>query len=731
MSWVEISKEKVSSLKNSFLGLKEDVEDITKKCLAFERNAVSYSGTWVDLYFEACRNGSIFNKDEQRFKRRETYSLGTNSLTGKEEFDERWVFDQGLYDAAIKQWIIEKASEHNSYIVKIGSARATIEPYVEKFGSIESALQAVIDAVDTFEEHSGDSVSAVLASGGTGGTGVEVDDLDFGDNGTYTFDGTYFVSADGKTKYGLGELVNCFYSYMGMFTGSAIALAGIDGLTDDKYRELLKAQMGAVYNQTQAYLSKGYYSATNLENIEAMYKAAFPNGEYDRLGEQYSAILAMYGLENYINNDVNGEWFAGAAVAGLFAGAYQNADIAKEVGNGRTGSLDDKEAEKFIKEHIDKKTDDGANGNGSGDGGSGGDGSGDGGSGGDGSGDGSGGDGSGGDGSGGDGSGGENPVPMPEEVVPLVETPVPEPIEPDYTSESVDNIVEDTFYDQFSDDQALAEYRQEHVQEFEEMASRGDGSLAEYFEGVGYSEPEAEYIAENKELGLSAFLAAKQSADMLSMSTDFAKGASMDMSTFDSRFDDAPSYESLVNGDVNAFLTNPNNDPTVGAAKTTMTEAQTKYNEAVDKANQSIEEANAAKENYDKVKAEIEASAGKNTKKWSDKQIDKINDAAEDYNDKVEQATKDSTAAQEAKEALDTARENYDTARDDYLDTVRKEAANNYKEYADDVPDYNSGDTTGGTTLGDQSGDSGLPDLSGNGDSLGFGNLPSDDSGLY
>lgn len=713
MSWVGISKSNLHYLHSYSTFLKDNVDNISELCSTFVDNAFAYAGDWEKLYFAKCKSMKVV-KEEPYWHEVTKQDDDGNDITDR-------VFNEDAYNAAIKNWIIAKAAIHNGYINHIASARfENIDPYRDKFQNLIDALNAVIRAVDTFEEHSGDSVSAVLGPGGTGGTGVEVDDLDFGANGTYTFDGTYFVSADGKTKYGLGELVNCFYSYMGMFTGSAIALAGIDGLTDDKYRELLKAQVGAVYNQTQAYLSKGYYSATNLENIEAMYKAAFPNGDYSKVSEQYSAILAMYGLENYINNDVNGEWFAGAAVAGLFAGAYQSDVIAKEVGNGRTGPLDDDEAEKFIKEHIDKETDSGASeeppatdGDDTGVGDTGGDTTG--------------GGNPDGDGSGGGGSGGGDPTPTPEEVVPLVETPVPEPIEPDYTSESVDNIVEDTFYDQFPDDQALAEYRQGHVQEFEEMASRGDGSLSEYFESVGYSEPEAEYIAENKELGLSAFLAAKQSADMLSMSTDFAKGASMDMSTFDSRFDDTPSYESLVNGDVNAFLTNPNNDPTVGAAKTTMTEAQTKYNEAVDKANQSIEEANAAKENYDKVKAEIEASAGKNTKKWSDKQIDKINDAAEDYNDKVEQANKDSAAAQEAKEALDTAREDYDTARDDYLDTVRKEAANNYKEYADGTSGNNSGDTTGGTGLGDQSSGGGLPDLSSDGDSLNLDNLPTVD----
>ena len=671
MSWVEISKEKVSSLKNSFLALKEYVSDIKDKCLAFERNAVSYSGTWVDLYFEVCSNGSIYNKNEQRFKKKKKYSLGINCLTGEEEFEEKWVFNPEAYNAAIKQWIIERATEHNSYIVKIGTARTTIEPYVEKFESIESALQKVIEAVDTFEEHSGDSVSAILSPESSGGTGVEVGVLDFGENGTYIFDGTYFVSEDGKTKYGLGELVNSFYSYMGMYTGSAIALAGIDGMTDEKYRELLKLQATKVYDQTQAYLSNGYYSATSLKNIEAMYHDAFPEGDYSRIGEQYSAVLAMYGLDPELANGVNGEWFKGAAVAGLFAGAFKGAfkEYSDLIGNGKDGPLSDDEIkeleEKYGLKNVSKENpadEPGGSPSDDGDGGN----------------QGPGGGGAGGDGSGIDGEGapGTDGLVLSDEITLPTKDEIPDVIPEalEMTSEQADDIAVEKFYDQFEDETALAEYRQAHVREFDEM-SNDQGALEEFFENAGYSAPEAEYISQNKELGLSAFLAAKQSADLLSMSTQIAQESGMDMTLFDSRFDDRPNYSALSSGDVNSFLTNPNYDADVSVAKAELTTAKTEYDTRVTKANESIQKATEAKEELEKVKEELVKEAGNNTKKWNDKQVEKYNEAAKKYNDSVEQANEDYKAVEEAKTEYEATKENYENVKQEYLDSIKESSS--------------------------------------------------------
>ncbi len=266
-----------------------------------------------------------------------------------------------------------------------------------------------------------------------------------------------------------------------------------------------------------------------------------------------------------------------------------------------------------------------------------------------------------------------------------VEDPIPDP--PDSNTKmdnaTADRLAEEQFYEKYTPEQ-LADYRNEQKLEFEDLFAKEDKSeLIDFYEDAGYDLESAKVIAENKELGLAAFLAAKQSADLADMSRNIAQGANMDMTMFDTRFDDGASYKDLLSGDTNAFLTNPNQDSGVADAKQTMNGAKAQYDRAVDNANKSIEEANTNKDKLDNVRKQIVKKSGNDSSKWSDEDVEEYNKAVNDYNESVKKANDDVSSAQDAKSEYEASREAYETSKDEYYDKVKEDILNNRESVGD------------------------------------------------
>ena len=274
-----------------------------------------------------------------------------------------------------------------------------------------------------------------------------------------------------------------------------------------------------------------------------------------------------------------------------------------------------------------------------------------------------------------------SPDPGPEEIIPddrtteLIEDPIPKnpEVEPQYDNATIDRLAEEEYYNRYTPEE-LADYRNEQMEEFEDLYVQEDKSeLIDFLTDSGYELSDAQVIAENKELSLAAFLAAKQSADMADISKSIAQGANMDMTKFDTRYDDAPSYKDLVSGETSASLSNPNNDPNVANARQNMNNAKTQYDRAVDTANKSIEAANDNKTKLDNVRKSIIKKSGNDSSKWSEEDIKKYNDAVKDYNDSVRQANDDVASAQEAKETYENTKETYENSRETYYDRVKED----------------------------------------------------------
>lgn len=659
MTYVKLSTSLLTNLSGEVNNMYELFCTIRSTCISFESDAKEYCDTWIDKYLNSCVEKKVIPIDNYMVEG-EKWDIEAHKYvpTGYK------TLDTGRYRAAVKAWIQGKMALYKAAINTISSQRMTyIGDACARAQTMKNAINNILASVNVFESLQ-TSVADIIKKGSNGGSGSWDANPISVDGNTYNFDGQYYTDENGN-KLGLGEIINCFYSFIGTTTASVVALASMSTNWDD-FDALLKAQIEAVGAQTTEYLKSGYYSVTSSKGIEEMYKEVFGE-DYDatKVNEKYLAVLAAYGLTDQfgeiINNGIGGELFSGAAVAGLFAGAYRGVE---GIGNGKTGELSPEELEELGLKPSEKDDgevprnqlgDDSGGDQGPGGGGPGGS-----------------------DGPGVDGEGapGTDGLVLSDEITLPTKDEIPDviPEAPEMTSEQADDIAVEKFYDQFEDETALAEYRQAHVREFDEM-SNDQGALEEFFENAGYSAPEAEYISQNKELGLSAFLAAKQSADLLSMSTQIAQESGMDMTLFDSRFDDRPNYSALSSGDVNSFLTNPNYDADVSAAKAELTTAKTEYDTRVTKANESIQKATEAKEELEKVKEELVKEAGNNTKKWNDKQVEKYNEAAKKYNDSVEQANEDYKAVEEAKTEYEATKENYENVKQEYLDSIKESSS--------------------------------------------------------
>ncbi len=273
------------------------------------------------------------------------------------------------------------------------------------------------------------------------------------------------------------------------------------------------------------------------------------------------------------------------------------------------------------------------------------------------------------------------PEPVVDKIIPdnrtteLIDDPIPKSpeVETKYDNATIDRLAEEEYYNRYTPEE-LADYRNEQMNELEEMYVQEDKSeLIEFLTDSGYELSDAQVIAEDKELSLAAFLAAKQSADMADISKSIAQGANVDMSHFDTRYDDVPSYKDLVSGETSASLSNPNNDPNVANARQNMNNAKAQYDKAVDNANKSIENANDNKDKLDSIRKSIVKKSGNDSSKWSEAEIEKYNDAVKDYNDSVREANEDVATAQEAKETYENTKEAYENSREAYYERVKED----------------------------------------------------------
>lgn len=238
--------------------------------------------------------------------------------------------------------------------------------------------------------------------------------------------------------------------------------------------------------------------------------------------------------------------------------------------------------------------------------------------------------------------------------------------------EDVDMLAKEEFFDRYSTGELLAERRLNDNKAFESLFStEGKADLVEKFKEMGYSENEAIAAANNKDVGLAAFMLGSQNAETAQIAQDLAKEMGFG-EDFDTVYDDKPDYADLFDGDAAASLMDPSTNTAVAEAKDAFNNAKDAYTESVTEANESIQAANEAKTELETIKAKIIGESGSDTSKWSDEQIKQYNEATRKYNTAVTKANEDVAESQAAKEAYNQAKVELKTKQEEYLEKIRE-----------------------------------------------------------
>lgn len=713
--------------------------DVNTKLTTFATDAKTESATWPGKYVKTSSveyGGDPIKDDQGNHKKdsngnlmyTDTYYKYKNNFENT-EYNTDSAALQGGKDACNRDYV----SPHDRLATALNTAWTTLNGTVsEGLTKISTMLTAIETAATTFDGLSGSLQSVIDGIEGLElGANIGIEVNEFGDEVMYY--NVYDEDGNLVGRFTIAEMVNSFYTYTGSAMSGALAnelmMEKMYGskyadMSDEEKAKLRNNYISGIGNNVYQLLGQGFMSVASAGNIEQMYEDLTGN-DYSKIADDYSSLLAGKVLTDEDGNDITGEdIFDSLGTGSLIAGgaaiaassAYNlgenihsdsNAEEAKERMDGYKNTKKEEEgtdetseekteekSEETTEEKTEEKTeggnpwyDGGDNGGNNG-------------------------------GDNGGNNGGENDTEAPSEqpteestqLVPPVEVEIPELEEQlEITSQEIDDLARDEFYEQYADPEALAERRQLDIDKFEELyASGNEEALVKAFEDMGYEPADALAAAQNRDIGLQAYMLGSQNREMTDIANSFAKEMGL-TENFDTVYDNTPDINDYYDGDLNVALTNPNDNPEVVAAKETYDVAKDAYVESVTTANTSIEAAQTAKTELETIKAEIEAASGKDTTKWSEEQIKKYNEATQKYNTAVTKANEDVEAAEKAKTAYSEAKETYDEAREDFYDSIRREV-----QEQNGLIDPGE-DTMGDATTGSDGGNNERPDDSNNG----------------
>ena len=179
-------------------------------------------------------------------------------------------------DSPDAQAYTEKENSINNYNNAVAAAHSVAERLsrpINKLDAIANAFKQITDYITTF--NSGD---------------INLKDLNDPENGLSVNDeGIVFVKV-GDTNYRLGDLVNCFYTELGMNMNSAVSIGVLaDGKSDIDVDKMIKASISSNDAFTNQLLGAGYFGVASQADIIATAGAA---GVYDDMSKDVSSILA-------------------------------------------------------------------------------------------------------------------------------------------------------------------------------------------------------------------------------------------------------------------------------------------------------------------------------------------------------------------------------------------------------------------------------------------------------
>lgn len=728
MTYVKFNTGKKGDCLSKVSAAMPEVTNTNTKINNYKSSADSICSSWVETYKYDVTDykKTVTNEDGSTS---EVYDYSTANRAGTNHNSKKAAVD------ANAAYIQKDVDAYKRLAAAAQSACTSLTGDVNThLTAIQTLLSALEAAVESFEGSTADiSIEAVIEklSGGALGANIDVQSITLED-GT-TVDVVYYVDGDGN-KFTISEMVNAFFTYTGTALEGRIAnelMLDKLGITDPAERAKYNSNyIAGIGNNVYQLLGKGFFSVATEGNIDAMYQDAIAGkGLTGDITKDYESLLKDALFKDKDGNDVTAEDIFGAGGVGsvIAGGAATAVGIGYTMKNedGTTNMHSDKNTEDMnerqrkaaekdeeLKEEKSTEADteadteaeteaetepgteasttpeqttespqkqwpqtnpSGNSGGSSGDTG----------------------------GSSGDTGGSSDDSTTGDEngdgLVDIVETELPsEPLEVEVSNEDIDALARDEFYEKYSVPEDLAARRQQDIDAFEELFnSENRDALVEKFIEMGYDPAEALGAANNKDVGLAAYLLGSQNQELTQIAKEFASELGLG-DAFDTSYDNAPDYMDLFDGDAQVELTSPTSSEAIVSAKTEVTEAKTAYTEAVNNANQYIQDATKAKGELETIRASIESVSGTDTSKWTDEQVSQYNKATEAYNTAVTKANEEVAAAEKAKTAYTEAKENLQKVEEEYYKEIR-EAIQKQNGYADESGANGTTGTEGAT----------------------------------
>lgn len=237
--------------------------------------------------------------------------------------------------------------------------------------------------------------------------------------------------------------------------------------------------------------------------------------------------------------------------------------------------------------------------------------------------------------------------------------------------------------------EAIEAQRNNLIYEIDSLYDSGSTDVvADRLSGLGYSETEVSQIMEDRSDATTAIVYATEKNELAEIAAGLAKEDGV--TGFDSKFDDAFTYNDLVSGESSTILVNMSDDANVVSARTNLNTAQQNYVSSVEAANKSLSNVNEAKASMEAAQTKYTQQFGGDTSTWSVEAANEYNDLIQQYNSSVTQAASSLQSVEQAKAEYNSANEEYDSVKNKYLEEVksRNNLSNNQTDedvyYADD-----------------------------------------------
>ena len=528
----------------------------------------------------------------------------------------------------------EKENSVNNYNNAVAAAHSVADRLsrpINKLDAIANAFKKITDYITTF--NSGD---------------INLKDLNDPENGLSVNDeGIVFVKV-GDTNYRLGDLVNCFYTELGMNMNSAVSIGVLaDGKSDIDVDKMIKASISSNDAFTNQLLGAGYFGVASQADIVSTATAA---GQYENMSKDVKSILdgmdfsklSVEGmsdaeleiLKQALIGDTGSKLaLSGAGLSAVMLSAYGmlKPTASTEPTTEATTTIDtDDDTPKYPSGGVDGPT--------------------------------------------------EAPTTLIE-VLEISTEAIPEAI-------TIELDFDELALEQF---EALGEEKinslyNEVTNEVMTLFDNSDKSaLIKKLSDYGYSQSDIDMIILDREMAINACITGERRAMLTQYANELATQGGI--TDFDTAYDNELKYGIDDSSDFVYAM----GDKDVAKAYETYSTAREEYFKAVSDANTSIADAETAKTELETLKAELVKSSTDDMTKWTEEQLTKYNDAVKKYNEALK-------TSEELKLKYESTRADYLEEREEYIEELQSAVDNMGSGSVPDVNYVQSGGINTGVT---------------------------------